>query len=339
MVEGAFALLDCLGFKGALVRGAKAEELVGFLRDARDRTQKSKGVNALDLILPDVLTTSVAFVSDTVVVSVRSKTEISMPAQGKGYLIMLAAGVCIDIAYRFINGPFPLAMRGCVTYGKFLAEENFFVGEAVDEAATFAESSDGAFIWATPKAQDYFQNYVQFVSEEIAAKLGRNDERELIHAAAQYVDAIKRIYPAMTLPDELVAFDNLDRVRQLRYGRAILRIIGLLPRRDLLAKYPMPLAATGHVIDVGVLSPYLMRAEADPDPIIDKYLLSFGEPKDLRVLTKKLNTIRFLNWAREGAIAQTKDFSDQARRIQNEELGDQVINEMLIARFLSRPDA
>jgi hypothetical protein len=46
-----------------------------------------------------------------------------------------------------------LTYRGCVTFGAFEIEGPFLLGPAIDEAATYYEQANGAFVWLTPNAK------------------------------------------------------------------------------------------------------------------------------------------------------------------------------------------
>ena len=47
----------------------------------------------------------------------------------------------------------PLAYRGCIAVGELALSESYFVGEAIDEAATWHEQADAAITWVTPSAR------------------------------------------------------------------------------------------------------------------------------------------------------------------------------------------
>ena len=47
----------------------------------------------------------------------------------------------------------PLAYRGCIAAGELAVSGSFFVGEAIDEAATWHEKADAAITWVTPSAR------------------------------------------------------------------------------------------------------------------------------------------------------------------------------------------
>jgi hypothetical protein len=43
-------------------------------------------------------------------------------------------------------------LRGCISHGQHLIEENFLIGPAVDETAEYIDTAQGAFVWFLPDA-------------------------------------------------------------------------------------------------------------------------------------------------------------------------------------------
>jgi len=104
MSEGAFALLDCLGFKGAWSRGVDPTSIIKFLRDSKQRILQAPTAKAL--LATNVNTKlEVAFISDSVVVAAWHTGPLPNVASPQGLLINTVATLCSHIAVRFLLGP------------------------------------------------------------------------------------------------------------------------------------------------------------------------------------------------------------------------------------------
>jgi hypothetical protein len=81
-----------------------------------------------------------------------------------------------------------------MSHGAVLIDEDFVVGEAVDEAAAWMEEADGAFIWLTPSAVNlYNTGFPERIAEgsvtfeyEIPLKGGRKIRTLAVNPVAGY---------------------------------------------------------------------------------------------------------------------------------------------------------
>jgi hypothetical protein len=118
--EGAFAVLDCLGFKGAWARSTDANAIMTFLKESKSHLDKSAIRKQIDVVFPGLIKTSVAFISDTVVIGIQApQADQHLPPVARGYLALLAVTFCGEVINRFLSCPVPFTLRGCVAYGNF----------------------------------------------------------------------------------------------------------------------------------------------------------------------------------------------------------------------------
>lgn len=149
MKEGAFALIDCLGFKGLWQNGH-----TGLM-------EKIRRINStINASVPEVLRKleiafsldqyhyEVKLLSDSVAISVTRKNQDTE----KYTELLVIASIIIAVSKLYRTDPPHLLLRGCITYGEFVTDENFIVGPAVDATAEYMESAEGAFIWYLPPA-------------------------------------------------------------------------------------------------------------------------------------------------------------------------------------------
>lgn len=152
--EGAFALVDCLGWKGIWKRSPESEialihkiEKIPNVVETWLEDWRSKEQNEFRAI-----ETKILLISDTVAVSIRQKDSQPSDSLDQAYLIRAAAMSVIRSQKLFLTDEPPIAMRGCLSYGKHAVIGNFIVGEAVDETAEYNEIAEGALMWLLPSA-------------------------------------------------------------------------------------------------------------------------------------------------------------------------------------------
>jgi hypothetical protein len=150
--EGAFALIDCLGFKGVWKRTNPTLLLQKLSQIERTAVKQIAEREDLKHFSFSLITPRIRLLSDTVAISLQyEKKEGETPDEyQKNYLVIIACHVVIQILDLFITGEPYLVLRGCITYGEHLSEGNFIVGPAVDEAAEHMNVAEGAFIWLLP---------------------------------------------------------------------------------------------------------------------------------------------------------------------------------------------
>jgi len=190
--------------------------------------------------------------------------------------------------------------RGCVTFGEHIAEDSFLLGQAVDEAASVAESTEGAFIWLTPKAQALLRGYDQYRLTTSSAMLRKQPPNDAIAAVNAIIEMQERFESQSVYPDETrknrIWWRKLNEQQQQKVAAEILWELTMAQRRDqIIADYPMEMKGGGHLL-ADVVNPLIHIQPAKYGEWIERMLSGFGDAP-LDVLIKKQNTARFLNTA------------------------------------------
>jgi hypothetical protein len=157
MRRGAIALLDALGFKGIWKHHEwTPEQVIDKLQRALQKQTKFQA-NVSEVLEQNVgiRLPRFHFLSDTVVVVAESaEGQSEEPDDLVGWLCTYVQRFLVDMLD--VEDQPCLAYRGAVTYGEFVIEPPFILGEAVDEAAEAERLAEGAFVWLCPSALDYF---------------------------------------------------------------------------------------------------------------------------------------------------------------------------------------
>ena len=290
MKEGALILIDCLGFKGIW-----------------NRVDPQKLINKLTSIENDVLASIVTkysasllsfgpirfhlrLLSDTVVLSLQY--EESAYAKGaepderqKNLLVSVACECASAIALLFVDSEIPLPLRGCISFGRHLCEGNFLIGPAVDKAAEFMNSPEGAFIWVLPEAAE---RHRQFRAKSVALMAAPPETFMGAHAmlAERGLEQVARL-----LESPEAGTERFVEAMQLTYAQ-------FLAVPVVIDSYPMPLKGGG-VIDASVVNPLLgAKDEEGCKRLIGKYA-SFLQGDRMDIWIKRQNTLKFLVVAEE----------------------------------------
>jgi hypothetical protein len=180
MKTGAFALIDCLGFKG-IWKGGEHDALMSKLQSISKRAEiaakKRAFPNGIPVGIPseNELRLEVKLLSDTVAISVcRGHND------DKLIELTTITNIVQEIIALYLEEPPYLVLRGCITYGKHTTSENFLVGPAIDEAAEYMNSAEGAFIWFLPAATDIIQPFC-----DIHSKVPQDEKSKLISTALE----------------------------------------------------------------------------------------------------------------------------------------------------------
>jgi hypothetical protein len=139
---GVVTFLDILGWKGIYSRhGNPLPTLRELLNGIGKAQQKTRG-----LITGK---TEVKSISDTIaILSTCTPEEVSQAIEAHGILCSWAIPTSITLQ---------IPLRGATSAGKFENQENAFIGEAIDEAASWYEHSDWIGVHLTPSAQFLFK--------------------------------------------------------------------------------------------------------------------------------------------------------------------------------------
>jgi len=138
---GVVTFLDILGWKGIYARhGNPLYTLRELLSGIGKAQQKTRG-----LITGK---TEVKSISDTIaILSTCTPEEVNQAIEAHGILCSWAIPASITLQ---------IPLRGATAAGRFENQENAFIGEAIDEAASWYEHSDWIGVHLTPSAQFLF---------------------------------------------------------------------------------------------------------------------------------------------------------------------------------------
>lgn len=299
MNQGAFALLDCLGFKGIWERQIDPRAIVGFLQAAKDESELSPVRTLWKAGHGDRLNIATAFVSDTIVVSASVSEGTSLDTNWqRGALVQLVSHLCIELLSQFaFRAPKPLLLRGCVTYGPHLVQDSFFLGPAVDEAAALFQTAQGAFVWLTPTSSELFDTYQTHIPVLAREQLNRQTDQH-VGIADTMMNRLS-IYSQLNREDvaPIVSWwKQLPSNRKHEIATYVLeKAFAVWRTDDVVNNYPMELRQ-GASLNTSVLNP-LFRVPLSKHPeAISRVLASFDSP-NLDVMLKKQNTDRFLSIA------------------------------------------
>jgi hypothetical protein len=295
MNVGAFAFLDCLGFKGIWNRGVAPEQLLAFLREAQKHAEQSMSLASVKAFEVQV-DPSLVFISDTVAISYRYKSAPQVPAIAAGYLVMLTAHLASEVCKRFSEAPVPLAFRGAITFGDHIAEDRFLIGPAVDEAAVNAETTEGAFIWLSPTSQRCWAAFREYQRTQATEELRKLPAEK----AVKQLDIVFRVSAQFkeqtTMPQFIEAASHWwDRLTLQQKGDIAPLLLPFMAnsRSPLLVEnYPMEMKGGGY-LTADVLNPLATVDLKTHNQWIGRILSGFSD-SPVSVLMKKQNTERFL---------------------------------------------
>jgi hypothetical protein len=141
---GAVAFLDVLGWKGLWQENPAAiESLHSLILKTREKSEE------ITLEYSDVKElrgksniTTVLSISDTIAVFTSASPSIALDIQSK---------ICSWLLEYALSQSIPL--RGAISYGEYSIKDNIMLGYAVDEAASWHETTDWIGVVITPSAK------------------------------------------------------------------------------------------------------------------------------------------------------------------------------------------
>src|SRR5207302_870517 len=153
MREGAFVLVDCLGFRG--IWKDSTEPLLKKLSNIRRTVDSGLQESEISSMNPEDVEVTIRLLSDTVAMGFQPKKDFKN-VELTGWAVELAVKVVPDIVRLYLEGDPALALRGCISVGQHLCDGNFLIGPAVDDAAKHMDEAQGAFIWLLPSATERY---------------------------------------------------------------------------------------------------------------------------------------------------------------------------------------
>lgn len=277
MRDGAFALIDCLGFKGIWKR-TDPDLLIDKLRSVVKQVQPQIMKGVPYHLLRRSINIDARILSDSVAISLRytdppSKKKIKEERE-QNYLVWLICASTIKILDLYLEGEPRIVLRGCVTFGKHTNEENFIVGPAVDEAAENMEVAQGSFVRIHPTAEIRYRKCVETTKETIKILSNANKNENLLYGSKQ----------SLAIP-------------------------------ILVDSYPMPLKGGDH-LTCPVLNPLAFHDTEDERQAVVQAYKEALVGNDVDILLKQQHTMKFLRMAEEARaahLAATQEFFDSLK--------------------------
>ena len=144
--DGAVTFLDVLGWKGIYKDRLDAiANLQGLIKDTESCAEEiTQHINRYEKINGKDIATKIISISDTIVI---------LSEGDDAYLtIKIHSEICSRILKLSMQN-YKLPLRGAISYGSYSCENNILIGKAVDEAASWHESTDWIGVILSPTAQ------------------------------------------------------------------------------------------------------------------------------------------------------------------------------------------
>lgn len=258
MRNGAFALIDCLGFKGSWGRMPNKNpkpiiDKFSRIRSEIDKAQLENQIPGFEKGFDNV-EWKIILLSDSIALSVFVDDD-KLKSHSLWILMKMISRImamyCIDFP-QFV-------VRGCISYGEHLCWDNFLVGPAVDEAANHYELADGAFVWLLPSAEELLPSISEIAFAEAEKSIANGE-----------------------------SYQNLTSISQLE---EFWPIFG--PSALLVDSYPMPIKQQGN-LKSKLINPFWgVKGQENVDQMIRDYSVAMkGDKLDIRI--KKQNTLEFI---------------------------------------------
>ena len=310
MNEGAFALLDCLGFKGIWNRGVTPEAVVAFMKESKAHAESTVKRWMAGFVEESSPQLCIAFVSDSIAIGASTSQKPPLADWQKGYLILLVIAMCIELMQRFSGpqAPIPLVFRGSITFGPHLVHDAFFLGPAVDEAASLAQVGQGAFVWLTPDAHRNYSAFTRDFSSLVLQKLQQLPSDEIIRRADSLLLTASTLSsnPPDQTQNAMARWRAANQEKKLSAADLLFRWFLSSFRSDLvLPSYPMELKSGG-TLQAAVVNLLAAVPDAAHLSSIARILSGFDGNNNLDVLLKGQSTERLLSKGAEAAKAANK---------------------------------
>lgn len=290
MREGAFALIDCLGFKGIWKRTDPIlllQKLSRIEQTVHDEIGSPfEGIPFKKLSFGPIKL-NVRLLSDTVAISLQYEERAGETPEKwqTNFLVGLICQAVVQVLDLFLKGEPHLVLRGCISYGEHLSEGNFIAGPAVDEAAEHMNIAEGAFVWLLPSAEDRYMSMsarsylmMTMLPPEVVVESWKVLKERGVKIAEPALDAVEKIGAEAAVGA----------------WQSILKPILTAPL--VIAPYEMPLK-TGARLRCAVLNPLVFQtAEEERRQSIETYSQIISGNR-LDIWLKHQHTIDFLEVA------------------------------------------
>ena len=291
MQEGAFALLDCLGFKGIWERVGNPNEVITKFREIEKQIPEKLANSFSAVNAYPAFKIATAFLSDTITIATYIEDQRPPDERTKAVLVLATSLAAQLVADSFSKDPIPLLLRGCVTYGEFIVDGTLLLGPAVDEAATLHQIPEGAFIWIAPSTE----SIRSIGSKNLAEAMQRPEKRTTDIAVAQ----LRRLVPA----GQSRTFDQ-NREKFERAGAKLIAHAGKSKYAStafFAENYPMPVKG-GRTLKATLVVPFAEGTGIED--VIRQYEKGMAGDR-VDVVIKRQTTLEYLHYIR--SISKQRD--------------------------------
>jgi hypothetical protein len=301
MQEGAFVLMDCLGFKGVWQRVREPREIIDKLRGIESSFHQRISARLPSLLQQPRFAFSTAFLSDTIVIAGFVKDQRLPNDDFKGILVVAASFAAQEVVGSFRRDPYPLALRGCITFGQFIVDGSLILGPAVDEVASLHELPEGAFVFLSPGADrvraaamrpiadamvDLARDSSEALVNQIIATFPPNIREIIERRRGRFADLVLKIATDATVPSEAAMTFHVE-------------------------DYPMAIKG-GQVLKATLLNPYLDVEASEITAVIAQFSKIMAKDS-LDVVIKRQRTLEFLDYVRRRTDARYARVAAQLR--------------------------
>jgi hypothetical protein len=166
---GALAIIDILGFKGMWHRTVNPVDILLELDKikslANELLRHQNEMDGGDLW--ESLDAEVRVFSDCLMIVMpmpedkndyeEQNYKTFYEAIRKYMLLRYLVLIVTKIITEAVNGNVPFLYRGCISFGEFAFNDFAALGPAVDEAGSYFEKSEGAFVFLSPSAAEIYK--------------------------------------------------------------------------------------------------------------------------------------------------------------------------------------
>jgi hypothetical protein len=320
MQFGAFALLDCLGFKGVWARSGQLESILASLEQVKLTATTSPLTQLANDLLGENGNISLAFISDTVAVGVSVNSTTPLPQQERGHLLTIVGVVCALLIEKFGAITQPLNLRGCITTGAFEIRDTFILGPAVDEAAALAEQAEGAYIWLTPRATQDVQVHEREIPSTMKAQIAQASREDVLTRMEVTANVLLRLVPDEVADKARKFWQTKTKQEQLALAPSLLMILAESTQisETFLRNVSVPMKGGGS-LRTNVVNPLAAVGNPLRGAFATRLIQQFNTQR-LDVWIKEQNTRRLFEVAMAASMSYQEQVSTVFKKHMDEEL-------------------
>jgi hypothetical protein len=293
--EGAFALLDFLGFKGIWERVGNPDDVVKKFREMEKQIPERIASRIATLKSLPTLKVATAFLSDTITIAIYLENQRPPDDLSKGTLVLAVSIAAQMVADSFCRDPIPLLLRGCITYGEFIIDGTLILGPAVDEAAGLHQMGEGAFIWVAPSTERVRAVSWKYLSEMMQNPEKRTTDVALAHLRKMVPESQSGVFEQNKEKFERISAKLISHAGKSEYGGIAFYI----------ENYPMPVKG-GRTLSATLVVPF--SDSNDIENVIRQYEKGMAGDR-LDIVLKRQTTLGYLHHIRDIVKQRNAEFA------------------------------